>query len=421
MGARRRTRCQTGVQDVHLGGRLRANGPSIRPLHRMCRFAPSPFVLVLTVANGATATPRRCSDEVPAHDLREEGGRPAGRICRPRMRRANMQRWNDYSAGRGRSREAARRRGPAADRDRYDGAAGRRRARAQRRAVRRDQGSPRRLLPARLRRTSTRRSSGPRRSRACPTAARSRCAPRCSSRAARTSSPSTRARDRRPDGSTRAGRPPVPGVLGAGGRDAHPRARRLHARGGRRSGGVRCRARALARRRGPRQPGGLDRRHCAQPRDRPPAPRAAARGQGRGADTARAERRRERIRHERHPRRPATPLLHLLPSGARDRRARRPDAAHARRPVDAGGRARAPHDGARHGAAARAREAKDRRPRGSAYEVPAAHELPDRLAAVLASLYLVFNEGYAATSGDVLDPPRAVRGGDPARWRALRA
>jgi RNA polymerase sigma-70 factor (ECF subfamily) len=39
---------------------------------------------------------------------------------------------------------------------------------------------------------------------------------------------------------------------------------------------------------------------------------------------------------------------------------------------------------------------------GIAYEVPEAHELPDRLPAVLASLYLVFNEGYAATAGDVL-------------------
>ncbi len=39
---------------------------------------------------------------------------------------------------------------------------------------------------------------------------------------------------------------------------------------------------------------------------------------------------------------------------------------------------------------------------GIRYEVPEAHDLPDRLAAVLASLYLVFNEGYAATSGDVL-------------------
>jgi RNA polymerase sigma-70 factor (ECF subfamily) len=36
------------------------------------------------------------------------------------------------------------------------------------------------------------------------------------------------------------------------------------------------------------------------------------------------------------------------------------------------------------------------------YLVPPAHELPERLGSVLAVVYLVFNEGYAATSGDHL-------------------
>jgi RNA polymerase sigma-70 factor (ECF subfamily) len=39
---------------------------------------------------------------------------------------------------------------------------------------------------------------------------------------------------------------------------------------------------------------------------------------------------------------------------------------------------------------------------GIPYRVPAAHVLPERLDAVLRVLYLIFNEGYSATSGDAL-------------------
>src|SRR5262249_49129173 len=42
------------------------------------------------------------------------------------------------------------------------------------------------------------------------------------------------------------------------------------------------------------------------------------------------------------------------------------------------------------------------RDRGLPYEVPDSSELPDRLPAVLAVIYLIFNEGYAAHTGDAL-------------------
>ena len=39
---------------------------------------------------------------------------------------------------------------------------------------------------------------------------------------------------------------------------------------------------------------------------------------------------------------------------------------------------------------------------GIPYRSRSSAELPDRLRSVLAVVYLVFNEGYAATSGDLL-------------------
>ena len=52
---------------------------------------------------------------------------------------------------------------------------------------------------------------------------------------------------------------------------------------------------------------------------------------------------------------------------------------------------------------------------GIPFRVPPDHLLPERLRSVLAVLYLVFNEGYAASGGGAPIRRRALRRGDPAR------
>ena len=100
--------------------------------------------------------------------------------------------------------------------------------------------------------------------------------------------------------------------------------------------------------------------------------------------------------------RPAAAHLHLLPPGARARRADRAHAARGVRPDDRGDRARVPRPRrrrSRSGSCARRRRSATR---ASRTQVPARAELPERLDAVLHVVYLVFNEGYSATSGDAL-------------------
>ena len=57
---------------------------------------------------------------------------------------------------------------------------------------------------------------------------------------------------------------------------------------------------------------------------------------------------------------------------------------------------------------------------GIPFRVPPDHLLPERLRSVLAVLYLVFNEGYAATAGSDLRARRPLRRGDPARQAPRR-
>jgi RNA polymerase sigma-70 factor (ECF subfamily) len=118
---------------------------------------------------------------------------------------------------------------------------------------------------------------------------------------------------------------------------------------------------------------------------------------GREMDEARGARSRCGARR-RHRRRSAAAGVHRLPSGAVDRGARRADAAPARRADHRGDRARllVPEPTI----AQRIVRAKRTLARRVPFEVPRGAELAERLSSVLEVIYLVFNEGYAATAGD---------------------
>ena len=116
----------------------------------------------------------------------------------------------------------------------------------------------------------------------------------------------------------------------------------------------------------------------------------------------------ERRRHADR-RRPTAPDLHVLPSGPADGRAGGADAAHARWPHDARDRPSLPRARDRRSPSASSGPSGRSATPGIPYRVPPRELLPERLDGVLKVLYLVFNEGYAASSGDALDPARAER------------
>ncbi|EFL09820.1 RNA polymerase ECF-subfamily sigma factor [Streptomyces sp. AA4] len=174
---------------------------------------------------------------------------------------------------------------------------------------------------------------------------------------------------------------------------------------GRGPGGAGRRGRAVVGRRGAGQPARLaaDGRHA--PVDRPLAQRersATARGNRCGAGR-RADRGRGRAggRAAAGAGRHAHVVVPVLPSGGDAQLASRADAARGWRVDDCRDRTRVPGAGGHHGATDHAAK-ESVAAAGSTFTPPSAEDWPARLQVVLHVLYLIFNEGYTATSGEDL-------------------
>ena len=112
--------------------------------------------------------------------------------------------------------------------------------------------------------------------------------------------------------------------------------------------------------------------------------------------------------------RPAAPDLHLLPPGAAARRADRAHAARGLRPDDGGDRARVSRRRRRPSRSGSSAPRRRSATRGFRIRCRRAPSFPNGSTRVLHVIYLVFNEGYAASSGDVADATRSVGGSDSA-------